>query len=115
MLLQIGNVPLTGTIPDESVCDFRGAPASLVQEVQGVDAASTEFIPRGNRKTTITFTINRTHASAETAADFCVRHEAQFPVQGLFTYATDLGELYLAAALVDVTQYSFKGAATVHA
>ncbi len=115
MQLQIGTVPLTGEVPDESVCDFKGAPVSALQESPAIGAAGVVFFPRGNRKSTVTFTINRTHASAEAAADFLIRHESQFPVQGLFTYKTDVGELYLAAAVADVTSYTFLGASTTHA
>ncbi len=115
MELSIGNVSLTGMVPEESVQDLRGTPQSQVQESTPIGSENAVFYPRGNKKTTLTFTIERAHESAEEAADFCVRHEAQFPVQGLFTYHTDSGELYLPGAVAVVTQYSFRGATTTHA
>ncbi len=115
MKFTIGNVTLTGMVPEETVQDFRGAPESQVQESTTVGAASATFYLRGNKKSTLTFTIERVHGSAEEAADFCVRHEFQFPVQGLFTYHTDHGELYLPGAVAVVTRYTLLGAATTHA
>ena len=113
--LSLGKVMLSRGAPGETARDLRGVPESPLQEITAVGAASMVFRPRGNKKTTLTFTVDRTHESAEDAADFCVRHETQFPVQGLFTYRTDRGELYLPGAVASVTQYSFRGASTTHA
>ena len=115
MQLSIGKVTLSRGAPEETVQNLRGVPVSQVQEITAVGAASMVLQPRGNKKTTLTFTVERTHGSAEEAADFCVRHETQFPVQDLFTYRTDRGELYLPGALAEVTQYAFLGATTTHA
>ena len=115
MQLTIGQVPLSRGAPEEAVQNLRGLPESSVQEIAAVGAANVAFQLRGNKKTTLTFTVERTHGSAEDAADFCVRHEAQFPLQGLFTYRTDRGELYLPGAVAVVTQYTFRGATTTHA
>ena len=115
MQLSIGKVTLSRGAPDEPVQNLRGTPESPVQEIAAVGAASVVLQPRGNKKTVLTFTVERTHGSAEEAADFCVRHETQFPVQDLFTYRTDQGELYLPGAVATVTQYAFRGATTTHA
>ena len=115
MQLTIGQVTLSRGTPEETAQNLRGLPESSVQEIAAVGAADVAFQLRGNKKTTLTFTVERTHPSAEDAADFCVRHEAQFPLQGLFTYRTDRGELYLPGAVAVVTQYAFRGATTTHA
>lgn len=115
MELVIGQLTLCRGTAGEAVQNFRGLPQSEIQESAALGAASVVLVPRGNKKTTLIFLIERTHGSAEAAADFCVRHESQFPVQGLFTYRTDSGELYLPGAVAVVTQYSFRGATTAHA
>ena len=115
MQLTIGQVTLSRGAPTETVQNLRGLPESSVQVITAVGADSVVLQLRGNKQTTLTFLVERTHGSAEEAADFCVRHEAQFPVQGLFTYRTDRGELYLPGAVAVVTQYAFRGATTTHA
>ena len=115
MQLTIGQVTLSRGAPTETVQNLRGLPESSVQEITAVGADSITLQLRGNKRTTLTFLVERTHGSAEEAADFCVRHEAPYPVQGLFTYRTDRGELYLPGAVACVTQYSFLGATTTHA
>ena len=115
MQLSIGKVTLSRGAPEETVQNLRGVPESQLQEITAVGAASVVLQPRGNKKTTLTFTVKRTHGSAEDAADFCVRHDTAFPAQGLFIYHTDRGELYLPGAVASVSQYSFRGATTTHA
>ena len=114
MQLSIGKITLSRGAPEDAAQNLRGLPEPSVQEITAVGADSVTFQLRGNKKTTLTFLVERTHGSAEEAADFCVRHEAQFPVQGLFTYRTERGELYLPGAVAVVTQYSFRGATTSH-
>lgn len=114
MDLQIGDLKLTGEVPEENVQDYRDVPVELVQKKQPINAASTEFIPRGNRERTITFKVSRVHENAEAAAYFLSEHERQFPVQGTFTKRTTDGEHYLNAALADVVDMTFQGATTVH-
>ncbi len=115
MQLFIGKVTLARGLPEESVQGLTGVPVSQVQESTAVGADSAVFTLRGNKKTTFTFSVERVHASAEEAADFCVRHEAQFPVQDIFIYRTDSGELYLPGAVAVVTKYSCRNATTTHA
>jgi hypothetical protein len=114
MQLTIANVPLTGLVPEENVQGFDGVPESLLQEVAALNSASRAFVPRGNKKHTLTFSIQRVQADAETAAYFLLAHEAQFPVQGTFSYQTDAGTFYQPNAVAVVTKYTLTGATSTH-
>ena len=114
MQITIGNLSLTGTIPAEQVQQFRLLSESQVQSTAALGADGIEQFLRGNKKLTISFTIQRQQTSAEEAAYFCLYHEAQFPLQGTLTYQTDSGELYLLGAVVVVTHAEFTGATTTH-
>ena len=114
MQISIGKVQLTGPIPAESVQAFKLSPVSEIQDSKAIGAQDITQFPRGNKKVTITFTIQRERKSAEEAAYFCAAHEMQFPVQDLLTYRTDAGVLYLPNAVAVVTQADFEGATTTH-
>ena len=110
MQITIAQIALTGTVPAEDVQDFQFAPESPVQTVTALGAADIAQFPRGNKKITFTFTIQRQHDSAEAAAYFVPSYEASFPVQGLLTYATAAGTLYMASAVAVVVRATVTGA-----
>ena len=110
MQITIAQVALTGTVPAEDVQDFQFVPESQVQTVLAVGAADIALFPRGNKKITFTFTIQREHDSAEAAAYFVPSYEASFPVQGVLTYATAAGTVYMASAVAVVVRASVTGA-----
>ena len=110
MQITIGQVALTGTVPAEDVQDFQLVSESPVQTVPALGAADIALFPRGNKKITFTFTIQREHDSAEAAAYFVPSYEAAFPVQSLLTYATAAGTLYMANAVAAVVRASVTGA-----
>ena len=110
MQITIAQVALTGTVPAEDVQDFQFASDSPVQTVSALGAADIALFPRGNKQVTFTFTIQRQHDSAEAAAYFVPSYEAPFPVQGLLTYATAAGTLYMASAVAVVVRASVTGA-----
>ena len=110
MQITIAQVALTGTVPAEEVQDFQFASESAVQTVAALGAADVALFPRGNKKITVTFTIQRQHDSADAAAYFVPSYEASFPVQGLLTYATAAGTLYMASAVAVVVRATITGA-----
>ena len=103
-------VALTGAIPAEDVQDFQFVSESQVQTVPGLGAADIAQFPRGNKKVTFTFTIQRAHDSADAAAYFVPSYEAQFPAQGPLTYLTAAGTVYQASAVAVVTRATITGA-----
>ena len=114
MQITIGNVAITGAVPEEQVSGFEGTPSQLVQTVQGIGAAAKTFYLRGNGSDDLTGTVARVHASAEACAYFVVQHRLQFPVQGTLTFVTSAGTFTAKNAIAVVTKYIFKGATSVH-
>lgn len=105
-----GTVALTGTVPAEDVQDFQLVSESPVQTVPALGATDIAQFPRGNKKVTLTFTVQREHDSAEAAAYFVPSYEASFPVQGVLTYSTTAGTLYVASAVAVVVRATVIGA-----
>ena len=103
-------VQLLGTDPDEDMQDFQFGSQSQIQEVAGLGAGDIALFPRGNKKVSFTFMVQREHDDADAAAYFVPSYEAQFPVQGLLTYQTDAGVLYQLGAVAEVTRATFLGA-----
>jgi hypothetical protein len=72
-------------------------------------ADDVEVFDRNNKKTSVTFSTHREHATPEAAFTFCVEHTAEVDGIGTIKIIGARGTRYLYGAGVDDCQGSYKG------
>ena len=105
-----GTFYLSGSNPAQGFQRLRLVPQSQVQDVPALGAADIGQIPRGNKKLTYTYVVQFEFPDAETAAYFGPAFEAQFPLQGPLVQTNANGSLYMASAVVVLTELETIGA-----
>lgn len=63
----------------------------VVQSVEFLRGDATQQIARGNRTTSISFTVTRGHNTIQDAERFCLEHELDVPDSGLITLVAGTG------------------------
>lgn len=59
---------------------------TVAEAAEYLRAATVEVFDRGHRRTTITFSVTRIHASLETAELYLLKHETTLPRRGLVEF-----------------------------
>ena len=76
------SVELTGIDKREWPDELRINGRPLVQEAQFLRAQKIKMFARGNRKTTVSFTVKRLHDSIQAAQVFMIQHYNLLPSEG---------------------------------
>ena len=118
MKVQIGSTWLAEG-GRESVSDFRINNEDILDVEAFLRATEISVFNRGNRKTTVKFSVKRTHDSVEAAETFILEHSTDMPGHGLVTFVAVSAtgsetSRYLQDASVEVAEASYTGSTTYH-
>lgn len=89
---------------------------TMADTAEYLRAAAVEVFDRGNRRTSISFSVTRTHASLEAAELFILKHETTLPRRGLIEFEAHQGRgrAWLYDAVLTQASCSHKGVTSVH-
>lgn len=117
MKVSIGNFVLADGVTS-FVSGYNEDVQTTIQEDKPIRADATKYRDRGNKSTSISFSVTRLHGSLRAAFAFLLSHGAEAPGQGLIAFeATDGGGRtvrYLVNGVLAQVGSSFTGATTFH-
>lgn len=99
-----------------SPADLRINGELVAETAEYLRATVVDVFNRGNRRTSVTFSVTREHASVEAAQLYLLRHEVNVPRSGLVTFEAEQarGSLWMYDAVLNTVSSSHVGATTLH-
>jgi hypothetical protein len=117
--IELAAGPIRASVRPGGPFDISINARRLVQEAQFIRAAQVTMFDRGNLKTTIRFSVRRQHATVQDSEYWLLTHTyaVQEAATAIFMAESTSGsrvELYLASAVLGVSDHLYKGVGTYH-